>query len=233
MGIEALIRGEMTVRPLQELHAALRATQRSEARDGVPAVRPAGAVPARRRRRRGGARVDAAAAGAVSRRPAAVTALARGQPGRRRRAAEVFGVRLPQPGRAGRRDGQGRRGRCPPGRRSASASSRSAPSPRTPQPGNDRPRLFRLPDSAGGDQPDGLQQRRRRRAGRAGWRALGPLPVPLGISLGKSKVTPLDEAVDDYLTSLRLLTAVRRLLRGQRQLAEHARACAPCRTRTS
>src|SRR4029079_8959030 len=29
--------------------------------------------------------------------------------------------------------------------------------------------------------------------------------VPLGISLGKSKVTPLDEAVEDYLTSLRLL----------------------------
>jgi dihydroorotate dehydrogenase len=35
--------------------------------------------------------------------------------------------------------------------------------------------------------------------------ALGPLPVPLGISLGKSKVTPLDEAVDDYVTSLRAL----------------------------
>jgi dihydroorotate dehydrogenase len=31
--------------------------------------------------------------------------------------------------------------------------------------------------------------------------------VPLGISLGKSKVTPLDEAVEDYLSSLR---AVRR-----------------------
>jgi len=33
----------------------------------------------------------------------------------------------------------------------------------------------------------------------------GGLRVPLGISLGKSKVTPLDEAVEDYLTSLRLL----------------------------
>jgi dihydroorotate dehydrogenase len=33
----------------------------------------------------------------------------------------------------------------------------------------------------------------------------GDLGVPLGISLGKSKVTPLDEAVEDYLTSYRLL----------------------------
>jgi dihydroorotate dehydrogenase len=31
------------------------------------------------------------------------------------------------------------------------------------------------------------------------------LPVPLGISLGKSKITPLDEAVGDYLASLRAL----------------------------
>jgi dihydroorotate dehydrogenase len=35
--------------------------------------------------------------------------------------------------------------------------------------------------------------------------ALGPLGVPLGISLGKSKATPLEEAVDDYLTSYTLL----------------------------
>ncbi|MBQ1014126.1 quinone-dependent dihydroorotate dehydrogenase, partial [Micromonospora sp. M51] len=32
-----------------------------------------------------------------------------------------------------------------------------------------------------------------------------PLGVPLGISLGKSKVTPLDEAVEDYLASYRAL----------------------------
>jgi dihydroorotate dehydrogenase len=35
--------------------------------------------------------------------------------------------------------------------------------------------------------------------------AYAPLPVPLGISLGKSRVTPLDDAVDDYLTSLKVL----------------------------
>jgi dihydroorotate dehydrogenase len=34
-----------------------------------------------------------------------------------------------------------------------------------------------------------------------------PFPVPLGISLGKSKVTPLADAVGDYVASLRLLRA--------------------------
>ena len=67
--------------------------------------------------------------------------------GARRRAARRVRGALPQPGRAGRRDGQERPWRCRPGRRSASASSRSARSPRTPQPGNARPRLFRLPAS--------------------------------------------------------------------------------------
>jgi dihydroorotate dehydrogenase len=72
------------------------------------------------------------------------------------------------------------------------------------QPGNDRPRLFRLPqyeaivnrmgfNNAGAD------------ALAARLRALGPLPVPLGISLGKSKVTPLTGAVEDYVHSFRQL----------------------------
>jgi dihydroorotate dehydrogenase len=34
---------------------------------------------------------------------------------------------------------------------------------------------------------------------------LGPLSVPLGISLGKSKITPVEEAVEDYCASLRAL----------------------------
>src|SRR5256885_14540871 len=36
-------------------------------------------------------------------------------------------------------------------------------------------------------------------------RSLGPLRTPLGISIGKSKITPVADAVEDYLTSLRLL----------------------------
>ncbi|GIE92624.1 quinone-dependent dihydroorotate dehydrogenase [Paractinoplanes rishiriensis] len=72
------------------------------------------------------------------------------------------------------------------------------------QPGNDKPRLFRLRDSEAIINRMGFNN-----AGAAALAArlgaLGPIGVPLGISLGKSKVTPLDQAVDDYLTSYRLL----------------------------
>jgi dihydroorotate dehydrogenase len=72
------------------------------------------------------------------------------------------------------------------------------------QPGNDRPRLFRLPASEAIINRMGFNN-----AGAAALaarlEALGPIGVPLGISLGKSKVTPLDEAVQDYLTSYTLL----------------------------
>ena len=72
------------------------------------------------------------------------------------------------------------------------------------QPGNDRPRLFRLPDSEAIINRMGFNN-----AGAAALatrlETLGPLGVPLGISLGKSKVTPLDEAVQDYLTSYNLV----------------------------
>ncbi|MEV0394893.1 quinone-dependent dihydroorotate dehydrogenase [Polymorphospora rubra] len=73
------------------------------------------------------------------------------------------------------------------------------------QPGNPRPRLFRLPDSGAVINRMGFNN--------AGAAALAarldalprPLGVPLGISLGKSKVTELDAAVDDYLTSYKAL----------------------------
>ncbi|HEU5110097.1 MAG TPA: quinone-dependent dihydroorotate dehydrogenase, partial [Micromonosporaceae bacterium] len=72
------------------------------------------------------------------------------------------------------------------------------------QPGNERPRLFRLPSHEAIVNRMGFNN-----AGAAALAdrlaALGPLDVPLGISLGKSKVTPLDEAVEDYLTSYNLL----------------------------
>jgi len=72
------------------------------------------------------------------------------------------------------------------------------------QPGNERPRLFRLPASRALVNRMGFNN-----AGAAALAArlavLGPLPRPLGISIGKSKVTPVENAVEDYLTSARLL----------------------------
>jgi dihydroorotate dehydrogenase len=72
------------------------------------------------------------------------------------------------------------------------------------QPGNEKPRLFRLRESEAIINRMGFNN-----AGAAmlaeRLRRLGPIGVPLGISLGKSKVTPLGEAVEDYLTSYRLL----------------------------
>jgi dihydroorotate dehydrogenase len=68
------------------------------------------------------------------------------------------------------------------------------------QPGNDRPRMFRLRSSSAvinrmGFNNAGATALARRLA------AQPRLPVPLGISLGKSRATPLDRAVEDYLVS--------------------------------
>lgn len=76
------------------------------------------------------------------------------------------------------------------------------------QPGNPAPRMFRaVPDEAlvnrmGFNNPgaDALAQKL------ANWRALGRWPAhPVGINLGKSKITPLETAAEDYSSSLRLL----------------------------
>jgi dihydroorotate dehydrogenase len=72
------------------------------------------------------------------------------------------------------------------------------------QPGNPQPRLYRLPGSGAlinrmGFNNLGARALARRLA------ALGPLTVPLGVSIGKSKVTPMADAVEDYRSSLRAL----------------------------
>jgi dihydroorotate dehydrogenase len=73
-----------------------------------------------------------------------------------------------------------------------------------PQRGNDRPRLFRLTASEAIVNRMGFNN-----AGAAALAArlarLGPVPVPLGISLGKSRAVPNDKALDDYVASLRAL----------------------------
>ncbi len=82
------------------------------------------------------------------------------------------------------------------------------------QPGNPRPRLFRLPASGAlvnrmGFNNDGaaaLAARLSTVASAAPASGSGRLlGVPLGISIGKSKVTPLAQAVPDYLASLALV----------------------------
>jgi len=72
-----------------------------------------------------------------------------------------------------------------------------------PQPGNDRPRLFRLPASEAIINRMGFNNAGARAL--AGTLATTRLSVPVGVSLGKSKVTPLDEAAGDYVASLRVV----------------------------
>ena len=77
-----------------------------------------------------------------------------------------------------------------------------------PQPGNPRPRIFRYPAQRAlinrlgfnNEGADAIAQRLRR------LRASSRRPqIPIGVNLGKSKVTPLEEAPNDYLYSFRQL----------------------------
>lgn len=80
-----------------------------------------------------------------------------------------------------------------------------------PQPGNPRPRIFRYPAEGAlinrlGFNNDGAvvvaERLRRLRASRR-----APA-IPVGVNIGKSMVTPIDQAADDYLYSFRQLEAV-------------------------
>ena len=77
-----------------------------------------------------------------------------------------------------------------------------------PQPGNPKPRIFRYPEQEAlinrlGFNNDGAEAvaarlRSLQRKGR--WPG-----IPIGINIGKSRITPVEEAVGDYLISFRLL----------------------------
>lgn len=72
------------------------------------------------------------------------------------------------------------------------------------QPGNDKPRLFRLPTDQAlinrfGFNNDGAEKTAARMA--AGHRSV----IPLGINIGKTKITAIEHAVDDYVFSFRTL----------------------------
>lgn len=76
------------------------------------------------------------------------------------------------------------------------------------QPGNPRPRIFRYPGEGAlinrlgfnNDGADVVAARLQKLRESGAWPG-----IPVGINIGKSKVTPLDQAVDDYLYSFRLL----------------------------
>jgi dihydroorotate dehydrogenase len=74
--------------------------------------------------------------------------------------------------------------------------------------GNPKPRIFRLPTQRAlinrlgfnNDGADAMTDRLRRLRNSKRWPT-----VPVGINIGKSRVTPLDQATEDYLYSFRLL----------------------------
>jgi dihydroorotate dehydrogenase len=76
------------------------------------------------------------------------------------------------------------------------------------QPGNAKPRMFRVPESEAIINRLGFNNRGAAAMAQhlqalrqsARWPA-----IPVGINIGKSRVTPLENAVEDYLNSLRLL----------------------------
>ena len=76
------------------------------------------------------------------------------------------------------------------------------------QPGNPTPRVFRAISEEAlvnrmGFNNAGAEAMAERLAG---WRAAGRWPAhPVGINLGKSKITPLEQAADDYAKSFRVL----------------------------
>src|SRR6266567_492454 len=76
------------------------------------------------------------------------------------------------------------------------------------QPGNPKPRIFRFPEEQAfinclgfnNDGADVIAKRLRRLRESGRWPA-----VPVGINIGKSRETPLEQTTDDYLYSFRLL----------------------------
>src|SRR4051794_34607864 len=142
---------------------------------------------------------------AASRRPAALRQLERFRPPPKR--TTVFGLTLPNP--IGLAAGFDKNGVAIPawaalGFGFVEVGTVTA----KPQPGNPKPRIFRYREEGAlinrlgfnNDGADVVAARLRalRESGR--WPA-----IPVGVNLGKSKVTALEHAVDDYLYSFRLL----------------------------
>ncbi|MFM1843489.1 MAG: dihydroorotate dehydrogenase [Cyanobacteriota bacterium] len=79
-----------------------------------------------------------------------------------------------------------------------------------PQPGNPQPRLFRLPQDRAVINRLGANNRGAEAMAKTlrGTWDYYPRTIPIGINLCKSKMTPLDQAVDDYVFSFKTLVPV-------------------------
>lgn len=76
-----------------------------------------------------------------------------------------------------------------------------------PQPGNPRPRLFRLPEDEAVINRMGFNNAGAERLAHT-LAALRHRPVPIGVNLGKNRDTPLERAAEDYRAALRAVYAV-------------------------
>ncbi|MFN0068346.1 MAG: quinone-dependent dihydroorotate dehydrogenase [Limisphaerales bacterium] len=118
---------------------------------------------------------------------------------------EVFGLRFPNP--LGLAAGMDKRASAVPAWEALGFGfSELGGVTRHPQPGNPAPRMFRAPaegalvNRMGFNNPGAEAFAERLRT----WHAAGRWPAhPVGVNLGKSKVTPLAEAADDYGYSFR------------------------------
>ena len=80
-----------------------------------------------------------------------------------------------------------------------------------PQPGNPKPRIFRLPEMGGvinrmgfnNSGANAVAQRLEQLKASGRWPT-----IPIGLNIGKSKVTPLEQATEDYLFSFNRLFAL-------------------------
>ena len=132
--------------------------------------------------------------------PGVVRGLSRLQVGSER---TVFGVRFPSP--VGLAAGMDKNGIALPAWRALGFGFVEVGTVTAhPQPGNEKPRLFRLVEHEAVINRMGFNNLGSE-ALAARLAAYGPLGYPLGVSIGKSKVTPLEDAVEDYVTSLRRL----------------------------
>ncbi|MDP3062393.1 MAG: quinone-dependent dihydroorotate dehydrogenase [Chloroflexota bacterium] len=71
-----------------------------------------------------------------------------------------------------------------------------------PQPGNPRPRLFRLPEDRAVINRMGFPNIGAERLAQNLRKRKAPMGIPLGVSIGKGAGTPIEQAVEDYLSCL-------------------------------